>query len=242
MPALPRIAPDTALFLDFDGTLTELAPRPDAVRIAPDLVATLQTLRERLEGALAVVTGRQLHEIDGFLRPLSPALAAEHGALLRFPDGHQQAATALDLREVVDAARALVALHPALLVEEKSVAVALHYRAAPALGPLCLDTIERAVSAVPGLQVLHGKCVVEVKPAGVDKGRAIAALMARAPFSGRQPVFVGDDVTDEAGFSRVLEMGGIAIKVGDGATIATHRCESPASVRAWLRAAAQGDL
>jgi trehalose 6-phosphate phosphatase len=242
MEFLPRISQDTALFLDFDGTLTELAPRPDAVQIAPDLVATLAALATRLEGALAIVTGRPLHEIDAFLAPLRPSLAAEHGAVLRFPDGHGEAAPRPDLAAVVQAARALADAHPELLVEEKSAAMALHYRAAPQLGPLCLETLERVLAGRSGLQLLHGKRVIEVKPAGVDKGRAIAALMARSPFLGRRPLFVGDDVTDEAGFASVQAMGGDTVKVAEGATIAEHRCESPAQVRAWLRTAAGGDF
>jgi trehalose 6-phosphate phosphatase len=237
MTTLPPIADRHALFLDFDGTLAELAPTPDSVRVAPELIPTLAALSATLDGALAVVSGRRIADLDHFLSPLRPALAAEHGAQLRFADGHEQRAEPPDLAEVLDAARRLAAVHEGLLVEQKSAAVALHYRAAPHLGELCHDTLDSAVAARPGLQLLHGKFVLEVKPAGIDKGSAIARLMASAPFAGRQPVFAGDDVTDEAGFAWVQAAGGVAIKVGEGPTLALHACESPAQVREWLQSA-----
>lgn len=234
MRKLPPIEPCLALFLDFDGTLTEIAPRPDAVRIDPKLVPALQRLTEWLGGALAVVTGRSLPDIDRFLAPLQPVLAAEHGAHLRYADGRQQSAAAPDLGSVEQAARRLAATHPQLLVERKPASVALHYRAAQHLGELCRDTLLDAIAGDARLQLLGGKQVVEVKQAGVDKGRAIGALMASAPFAGRRPLFVGDDATDEAGFDCVQRAGGLAVKVGEGETIANHRCGSPAEVRAWL--------
>jgi trehalose 6-phosphate phosphatase len=234
---LPRITSTSALFLDFDGTLTELAPRPDLVRLTPELVSTLTALEAALGGALAVVSGRRVRDLDHFLAPFRPALAAEHGAQLRFADGREQRTEQPDLAGVIEAARRLAEAHPELLVEEKSSSVALHYRAAPWLGGLCFDTLEGAAKTRPGMQLLHGKFVLEVKPAGVDKGRAIAALMASEPFAGRRPVFAGDDVTDEAGFAWVQAAGGIAVKVGEGPTLALQVCDTPAQVREWLRSA-----
>lgn len=236
MPTLPPIHDATALFLDFDGTLAEIAPRPDAVRTAPELATILAALSARLGGALAIVSGRPVADLDRFLAPLRPALAAEHGAVLRFTDGSTQRCEPPDLHEAVLAGRTLVARHEGLVLEEKSAAVALHYRGAPRLAGLCRDTFAAIVARDSGLDLLHGKCLVEVKRAGVDKGGAIASLMAREPFAERQPIFAGDDVTDEAGFARVRTMGGYGIKVGDGATLATHTCESPEALRRWLTA------
>jgi trehalose 6-phosphate phosphatase len=135
--------------------------------------------------------------------------------------------------------RPLVAQHPDLLVEVKSAGVALHYRRAPHLQALCLQAMHDALRQAPGMELLQGKCVLEAKPAGPSKGRAIADFMRQPPFAGRVPLFIGDDVTDEAGFTAVQALGGVGIKVGDGPTQAHARLGSPAEVRAWLRLAAQ---
>ena len=231
---LPTISDADALFLDFDGTLAELAPRPDAVRTATGLVDSLAALSTTLGGALAIVSGRPVDDLDRFLAPLRPALAAEHGAVLRLADGQLRCAQPPDLREVARAASALAAAHAGVVVERKTTSVALHYRAAPHDAQRCIDTLSTAIAGRPELELLHGKCVVEVRRAGVDKGRAIAELMAVAPFAGRRPIFAGDDVTDESGFAYVQRAGGVAIKVGDGDTQARHVCESPQALRAWL--------
>ncbi len=239
---LPPILASNALFLDFDGTLTELAPRPDAVRTAPGMVESLAALRAALGGALAIVSGRPVGDLDRFLAPLRPALAAEHGAVLRLDNGHLQCADPPDLRDAVRAASQLADAHAGVVVERKTTSVALHYRGAPQCAQRCIDTLAGAIARRPELELLHGKCVVEVRLAGIDKGRAIAALMDREPFAGRKPIFAGDDVTDESGFAFVQAAGGIAIKVGDGTTIARHACESPQALRRWLASAAAGPL
>ena len=236
--ALPPIRESSALFLDFDGTLAELAPTPDAVRTAPGLVESLAALNASLGGALAIVSGRPVADLDRFLAPLRLALAAEHGAVLRLADGRTQRAAPPDLRDSAQAGAELARLHPGLVLERKSMSVALHYRGAPQWAQSCIDALAATVENRPDLELLHGKCVVEVRCAGVDKGRAIAALMASEPFSGRLPIFAGDDVTDEAGFAVVQEAGGVAIKVGDGATVARHVCASPEALRGWLASAA----
>jgi trehalose 6-phosphate phosphatase len=235
MPAALSLDRHIALFLDFDGTLVEIASRPDAVRLEADLLPLLRELAHQLGGALAIVSGRALPELDQFMSPLSLPIAAEHGAVQRFASGEVHHLAAPDLGLVLATAQALAALHPLLRVEAKSAAIALHYRQAPELEALCLDTMRAAADAVPGLSLIHGKRVVEVKPAGVSKGSAIAAFMLQAPFSGRTPVFAGDDTTDEAGFEAVQAAGGMAIKVGEGASAARHRCDSPAALRSWLR-------
>lgn len=230
----------TALFLDFDGTLADLAPQPEAVQIAGDLVPMLRDLSSHLGGALAIVSGRPLRDLDQFLSPLQLPAAAEHGAQRRQVDGRVLGITPPDLEATLRAARALADRHPGLRLEIKTATVALHYRHAPKLEALCLQVLSGAVGDTPGVELLRGKFVFEVKPAGVSKGTAIAAFMHEAPFAGRVAVFAGDDVTDEAGFSVVQSMGGFGVKVGEGATLANHRCASPTALRQWLGAACAG--
>ncbi|TNF58132.1 MAG: trehalose-phosphatase [Burkholderiales bacterium] len=223
-----------ALFLDFDGTLADLAPRPDAVRVDPDLRPTLQRLHRQLGGALALVSGRAQQDLDPFLAPLQLPTAFEHGAVRRRAGQDMAVAPAPPLEAALAAARALVARHPALLMEHKSHSVAVHYRQAPDLEDLCRDRMGQAIAGEPSLHLLQGKAVVEVKSSTVNKGEAITAFLREPPFRGRLPVFAGDDVTDEAGFRRVQQMGGIGIKVGDGPSCASHRVADPPSLRRWL--------
>ena len=237
--SLPHIGPQTALFLDFDGTLADLAPQPEAVQITAELVPTLAQVAAQLNGALAIVSGRRLSELDGFLAPLQLPTAAEHGAQCRLPPGEVVRLAAPDLTEVARLATALAEQHAGLRVEVKTAAVALHYRHAAGLQALCLQVMLDAASRAPGLELLRGKYVFEVKPVGVSKGTAIAAFMAQAPFSGRLPLFAGDDATDEAGFAAVQLLGGQSIKIGEGATLAHYRCATPAAFRQWLQAGSQ---
>ncbi|MBN9411020.1 MAG: trehalose-phosphatase [Burkholderiales bacterium] len=237
MQPLPLLTPEHALFLDFDGTLADIAPHPDAVRVPTGLVPTLSVLQAQLGGALAILTGRRESDVDAFLGPLRLPVASEHGACWRLPDGTHPEVPAPDLTGVRTAAEQLAAAHPGLLVEHKRATVALHYRHAQHLESLCLETMAAAAGATEGVELMHGKCVVEVKPEGVNKGRALAGFMAFEPFRGRVPVFAGDDVTDEAGFVAAQSLGGRGIKIGEGPTQALHRCLSPATFRGWLAAA-----
>lgn len=223
-----------ALFLDFDGTLADLAPRPEAVQVDAGLIGLLHTAHTRLGGAVAIVSGRTVAEIDHFLAPLRLAVAGIHGAQGRRADGRLWQIEPPGLDAAGAAAAALVEAHPGLLLERKGPALALHYRQAPALESLCIATLAQAVRDLPGVELMRGKCVVELKPASVSKGRAIHDFMCEPPFVGRTPVFVGDDVTDEAGFETVLRLGGEAIKVGSGPSLAPHRLDDPAAVHAWL--------
>lgn len=234
MPFLPTLTADHALFLDFDGTLTNIAAQPHQVKVPVGLPPTLQALHRLLGGALAIVTGREQADVDGFLAPLTLPMASEHGAQVRWADGSSAAAQALDLSPVLAAAQALAGQHPQLVLEAKRASVALHFRQAQHLEVLCRETLEQAMYELSGVELLHGKCVFEVKAAGIHKGHAIAAFMQRPPFAGRVPVFVGDDVTDEAGFAAVMALGGLAIKVGEGPSQAPYRCTSPAALRGWL--------
>jgi trehalose 6-phosphate phosphatase len=233
-----RLTADTALFLDFDGTLVEIASHPQAVRIPPRLRYTLFALQQQLGGALALVSGRRLPDLDSFLAPLQLPSAVEHGALRRDAAGRMSSAPAVRIEPVLQAAQALVAQHPALLLEQKNWGLSLHYRHAPELETLCLREMRAAQAHSPGLVLMQGKYVIDLRPAGVSKGTAIAAFMGEAPFASRVPVFVGDDVTDEDGFEQVLRMGGQAIKVGSGPSRAGLRCDSVAHLSAWLEASA----
>ncbi|WP_119155528.1 trehalose-phosphatase [Caldimonas tepidiphila] len=241
MQPLPPIDSDSALFLDFDGTLVDLAPRPDAVRVPEGLVRTLEALSRRLGGALAVVSGRPIDELDAFLAPLVLPLAGVHGSERRDAQGRRSTpgdAPAAVLAAVAEARRraeALAAEHPGLLVEAKPGAVALHYRGAPQLEALCLAAMREITQATPELNLLHGKMVLEAKPSHANKGAAIAAFLQEPPFAGRRPVFAGDDVTDEAGFATVQACGGTTIKVGPGESIAAQRLDGPQALRDWLR-------
>ncbi|MEG2029891.1 MAG: trehalose-phosphatase [Janthinobacterium sp.] len=230
-------APGTAVFLDFDGTLVDLAPTPDGVRVAPGVIEALALLAERHGGALAVISGRPVAQIDAMLAPLVLPVAGVHGVERRGADGQLHVAATPDVAPVLARARALAAMYPGLLVERKRGAVALHYRLAPELESLCLQEMTAAVQACPGVLLLHGKMVLEAKPAATDKGGAIAAFLQESPFAGRRPVFAGDDTTDEAGFAFVQQAGGQGVKVGSGPSAATLRLASPGALRAALLAA-----
>ncbi|WP_395060278.1 trehalose-phosphatase [Polaromonas sp.] len=234
---LPRITARTALFLDFDGTLVEIASHPDAVLVPPALTRTLAALSSQLDGALALVSGRRLRDLDGFLAPLLLPAAVEHGAQRRNAQAQLISAPAADLRHVLAAAEGLVRQYRALQLEHKNLALSLHYRHAPELEALCLQVMQAAVAQSKGLQLMQGKCVIDLKLSGVSKGTAIAAFMTEAPFAGRVPVFAGDDVTDEDGFSAVLGLGGHAVKVGPGPTSAQYRCAGVPEMATWLQSA-----
>ncbi|WP_439589922.1 trehalose-phosphatase [Hydrogenophaga sp.] len=235
MSTFPTLLTDRmALFLDFDGTLADLAQRPDSVVIPEDLVPLLDRLHNRLNGALALVTGRAREDIEPMLKPWRWPGAFEHGALRQSALGHFEQAAPLGLAGALQAARAVASQHEGLLVEHKRTSMALHFRLAPALEALCVTTLASAIANDPELQLLRGKAVVEVKSTRVSKGKAIEAFMQEAPFAGREPVFAGDDVTDEAGFEVVQRLGGRGIKVGDGPSVARHRCPSPEALRTWL--------
>jgi trehalose 6-phosphate phosphatase len=231
------LCPSCALFLDFDGSLVDLAAQPEAVIIPSGLVATLDSLNSYLGGALAVISGRPIEQIDAFLQPLRLPAAGVHGAERRGANGNLTLLSTHPLERVEEAALALAARYPQLRVENKRGSIALHYRQAPELESLCLDTMQAAVEESPGLTLLRGKMVAEAKPGGASKGHAIEAFLQEAPFAGRTPVFVGDDITDEVGFSTVQRMGGLGVKVGEGPSVAWQRVASPAAFRYELQAA-----
>lgn len=231
------LCPSCALFLDFDGTLVDIAPQPDAVRVPEALVDTIAGLHDYLGGGLAVISGRPIEQIDGYLAPLRLPVAGVHGAERRSANGETSLLSTPPLDLVERAAHELGARHAGLRVENKRGSVALHYRQAPELETECVETMRAAVEQTPGLTLLRGKMVVEAKPGGASKGRAIEAFLAEAPFTGRTPVFIGDDITDEVGFSTVQRLGGLGIKVGEGATVAWQRLPDPRAFREELQAA-----
>jgi len=231
-------APDCALFLDFDGTLVDIAPLPDQVIVTDMLHAALPLLQTRLQGRLALVSGRPINELDKLLAPLTFPAAGVHGMERRGVDGVVRRLTAPDFDLVRQAAQGLAARHPDLWVEEKHGALALHFRQAPELQALCTDAMRVAVDASPGLLLMEGKMIVEVKSNAVSKGTAIRDFLAEAPFSGHRPLFIGDDTTDEAGFAQVQSIGGIGLKVGPGPTVAQCRIASAEQLRIVLSQAA----
>jgi trehalose 6-phosphate phosphatase len=231
------LRPTCALFLDFDGTLVDIAPRPEAVVVPEGLIDTLHHLHGYLGGAVAVISGRPIGQIDAFLHPLRLPAAGVHGVERRRADGSLALLDAPPLDRVEATAQALAQQHPALQVERKRGSLALHYRQAPSLEALCLAAMEAAVDASEGLALLRGKMVVEAKPSGASKGRAIEAFLQEPPFANRTPVFVGDDVTDEVGFAAVQRLGGLGVKVGEGASVASHRMANPVVMRDELERA-----
>jgi trehalose 6-phosphate phosphatase len=225
----------TALFLDFDGTLVDIAEQPHEVAVPNGLVQTLAFLNDALGGAVAVISGRPISQIDDFLRPLQLAAAGVHGTERRSVGGAMTLLEAPDLDLVEQAARRLAAQHAGLLVEGKRGSLALHYRQVPELAALCLATLQEAVGRSPGVALLQGKMVVEAKPAAATKGGAIELFLREPPFAGRTPLFVGDDVTDEAGFASVQRLGGLGVKVGAGPTVARQRIATPEMFRQELQ-------
>lgn len=243
-PPLRSIAGDArkwALFLDFDGTLVELAATPEAIRVPPGLPSLLRGLSNYFTGAVAVITGRSLANLDRHLGFSLPA-AGQHGAELRLQSSAAPtnlSAPALDaLRQRVGE---LAAAWPRLVVEDKGATLAVHYRAVPEAGEQVNAVLtQMAQASAQTLEVVMGKSVCEVRPVGANKGAALDAFLHEPPFSGRRPLMLGDDVTDEAGFAVALWAGGSAIKVGEGESCAPWRVPAPTAVRAWLSAALQG--
>jgi len=237
LPPPPLVPSDAALFLDLDGTLLEIAATPTGVAVGSDLRGLLAALRDGLDGAVALVSGRAIAQLDDIVAPLRLCAAGQHGLEWRGADGairrHPAPAVSAD---TLDRLRQFVADHPGTMLEPKGASVAVHYRGRPEAGHATATTVTALADADPGAwDVLHGKMVVELRPAGVHKGVAIERLMQEAPFAGRTPVFAGDDWTDEDGFTAVRERGGIAIAVGvDRRTRAGHGLPDVSAVHRWL--------
>lgn len=234
MDRLPLPSPRWALFLDLDGTLIDLAPRPDMVVVPAGMVAVLRRIEHGLAGALAIVSGRSLGQIDTLLAPWVPVAAGEHGAFCRLPSGAvvspDPPTVPISWRNVLGA---LPVTYPGVLVEQKTSSIAVHYRLAPACeAPLRALMQCLAAEHAPKFVVTPAHMAWEIRPRGIHKGTAVHRLMRELPMSGRLPVFLGDDVTDEDGMQAAEAMGGIGVHVA--------RCfpDGAAGVRAWLGAVA----
>ncbi len=234
LPSLPPCA-RAALMLDLDGTLLDFAPTPDAVVVPPGLPDALLRLRGRLGGALAIVSGRPVEQVDALLPGIATAVAGEHGAALRLvPDGP---ILRPDLPEPppawLDAAERLAGAHPGVLLERKRRGFVLHFRRAPAAGPALHDALATLLAADDRrFELMPAELAWEIRPVGVDKGAALRALLAVPPFAGRLPVYIGDDVTDRDAIAAAIAAGGLGLLVGEWFA-------GPAGVRAWLAAQAQ---
>jgi trehalose 6-phosphate phosphatase len=236
---MPPFEPRCAFFLDLDGTLVDIADTPEAVDPGPAEIDLLKRLAAATGGALAVISGRSLARIDELLAPLVLPAAGQHGAERRDAKGkrHRHRFPAEVLQRAAVPVREFAARNEGLVFEDKGASVALHYRLAPELAAAAEAVVRAAAEAARGAaEVQVGKMVFELKPAGVDKGRAIEEFMQDAPFAGRVPVFLGDDVTDEFGFRVVNRIEGHSIKVGPGPTDARYRVGNPAGAKAWLGA------
>ena len=234
---LPRITPDSALFLDVDGTLLDIAARPDAARVPPGLREDLAVLAHRLGGALALVSGRSIASLDRLFKPLFLPVAGQHGAELRRAPGDPvwRLPQAVDFEQLRAPLERFAASWPGILIEWKGQSVALHCLAAPGsrgeLGAVLADLVSKA----DGIELMDSRSGFDLKPLMVSKGSAIEWFLGEPPFRGRVPVFAGDDVTDEGGFAVVLQRRGYAIRVGNaGQSMAQLRVALPADFRDWL--------
>jgi len=227
---------DYAFFFDVDGTLAEICPEPDAVTIPVSVRNNLHSLSAACGGAVALISGRPIEQLDQLAAPLIFPAAGVHGAEMRDSAGNFHRVSlpegvAGPLAQMLEQGMAAM---PGTLLEAKGMAFALHYRQAENYQQQVLQLAEAAVAKFPELMLQRGKCVAEIKPRGNDKGAAIASFMQQAPFAGRTPVFVGDDLTDEKGFQAVSALHGITVKVGEGQSHARYRLSRVADVHAWI--------
>jgi trehalose 6-phosphate phosphatase len=242
-PPTPAVT-DLALLLDFDGTLVEFAATPAAVRVDAELLALLERLSARLEGALAIVSGRSIDALDALLAPLRLPIAGLHGLERRCAAGRRHAPSPCGawIQTARAALREHVAAHPGLLLEEKSHALALHWRGAPQHAPAARHRVARLRAALqPAPILIEGHAVAELRDPGPCKDNALDAFLAEQPFRGRRPVYIGDDIADLPALRRAAERGGLAIHVGEprdpdrGAwPQPLHSLPDPQSVRDWL--------
>lgn len=236
LPPAPQC--DWAYFFDIDGTLVDFADTPAAVQVSDDVRRLLEHLYECAGGAVALISGRSITQVDRLFPNARMPVAGQHGVERRNAAGvHSQHASRTELFD--EARRQLIAAiadKPGLLLEDKGVSLALHYRRVPELADFAQRTMRDALPQFDGQYTLQlGKSIVEMKPAGKDKGLAVLEFLEEPPFAGRTSVFVGDDETDEYGFHVVNRVGGYSIKVGAGVTAARWRLPDVEAVRQWLR-------
>ena len=234
--AAPAPSPEWCLFLDVDGTLVEIADKPSSVVVDPSLNTLISGVAQRLNGALALVSGRSIATIDQLFAPLKLPAAGQHGAERRDASGVLWASdSGSEFLEGARASlRAFVESHPGTLFEDKGRTIAVHYRLAPEFeASVCRAVAAAAAPLEARYEVQAGNKVFELKPRGFSKATAAEAFMSEKPFAGRTPVFVGDDLTDESGLRFVEQVGGVSIAVGDRLT-GQWRLDDPREVRRWL--------
>ena len=236
-PPLPAASTRWALFLDVDGTLIGFNDDPQAVQISASLLARLHALHQALDGALALVSGRDVDNLDRLFGHPRWAMAGLHGLQLRRADGSFRRLTVSDedRQQMHKAATALAARFDGVQLEDKQIAVALHCRRAPQQFESLYEAAAALIDDLPGYELQPGNLVIEFKPAGMDKGRAVAELFASAPFAGRLPVYLGDDLTDEHALASIRKKNGIGVLIGPPReTHASFSLPGPAAVEAWL--------
>jgi len=237
---MPPVTDNTALFLDIDGTLLDLARTPDRVKVPHELSRALERLSTRLSGALAFVSGRSLESIDRVFSPFKPAAIGAHGGEMRSANGEVARSQPLP-ENVVEIFTGLARNIPGLLLEDKRSALALHYRLAPEARPVLTSAMEKHAKIFESekVHILHGKAVIEARRIGVDKGTAVTVLAKQKPFAGRSILFGGDDTTDLDVFRILPRLGGRGFSVGRRFPGAEHVFESPRAVRQWLARVAE---
>jgi trehalose 6-phosphate phosphatase len=235
LPPPPASLEGAALFLDFDGTLVELAQTPDTIMVPEALGPLLQRLRDRLDGRLAIVSGRSIADLERHLPCPGVAIAGSHGLELRLANGFSLPLSApAGLDEIRAEIETFASARAGLIVETKPLGVALHFRLAPAQEGPALAFMEN-LARRRGMLLQRGKMVAELRPAGADKGDALKTLMREPRFAGARPLFVGDDLTDEHGFEAAAELGGSGILVGPRRqSAARYRLPSVQAVAEWL--------
>jgi trehalose 6-phosphate phosphatase len=235
--------PSVALFLDVDGTLLDLAARPDDVVTPAGLVTTLAGVERTLSGALALISGRSVDDIDSLFAPLRLRVSGVHGAEIRCdPDGSTTSNAATDLpQSLLAALRRAVEPFPGVFVENKRFSFTVHYRLAPSAERQVRTIVEQVVDSIPiAVDTMDAHYAIEIKSPCFDKGGAIATFLSTSTFRGRKPIFVGDDTTDESGFALVSARGGSAYSVGRRRPGAIGAFSGPEAVRGWLAAFARG--
>jgi trehalose 6-phosphate phosphatase len=234
-----------AILLDVDGTILDIAPSPPQVWVPSGLRNTLSRLADLSRGAVALVSGRTINDIDLIFSPLQLPVIGVHGAEIRASaDGDIQTRVMPVSKALKRKLATAAELGPGILVEDKGYSLALHYRLAPEKGPAVLTAITKICATAPAeaVEILPGKLVVEVKPAGINKGDAVCALMQHPPFAGRQPIFIGDDTTDVPVFGVIPKFGGQAYSVGGIIADVDGHFATPEAVRTWLAQIVAGEL
>ena len=240
LPALDNIA----VLLDVDGTLLDFAARPDAVVVPKTLCRTLERLARKLDGAVAFISGRPLADIDRIFAPLRLPTVGGHGAEIRVPEGdglNHHGSVPFD-RALKQQFFDLTQLGAGIVIEDKGYSIAVHYRLAPDLAGLVTAAIAEiwTKAGKRSFEILPGKFVIEVKPRGFDKGTGLREMMAYPPFTGRRPIFIGDDTTDRAAFAVLPEFGGLGLSVGGIVAGAAFNFDGPQDVRLWLEQLSKG--